>query len=50
MIKHDDMKTKYCNINHIPLLLLDYSKGYVSTNFSDWDNEILNFLKEVKYD
>lgn len=50
MIKHDEMKIKYCNMNNIPLLLLDYSKGYVGTNFNDWDNEILNFLKEVKYD
>lgn len=47
MIIHDNMKKEYCINHNIPLLLLDYSKGFCGTNLQEWDNILNNFIKEI---
>lgn len=47
VITHDKMKKEYCINNNIPLLIFDYSKGQVKTDFIAWDNQILQKLKEI---
>lgn len=48
VITHDKMKKQYCKDNNIPLLILDYSKGQLKTDFTVWDNQILQVLKGDK--
>ena len=42
------MKRIYCKNNNIPLLELDYSKHFFGTNFSEWDELILQFIQDSK--
>lgn len=46
IIKHDQMKKEYCLKNNIPLLQLNYSKGFCGTDFTNWDKIIESFLLE----
>ena len=45
MIQHDILKEQYCKEHNIPLLILDYSKGFTGTKLEKWDTIILDFLK-----
>ena len=37
------MKEEYCLKNNIPLLQLNYSKGFCGTDFTNWDKIIESF-------
>jgi hypothetical protein len=47
IIIHDNMKKQYCINHNIPLLLLNYSKGFCGTNFKEWDNILNNFIVDI---
>lgn len=47
IIIHDDMKKQYCINHNIPLLLLNYSKGFCGTNLEEWDNILNNFIVDI---
>ena len=41
------MKKQYCTNHNIPLLLLNYSKGFCGTNLEEWDNILNNFIVNI---
>lgn len=48
LIRHDKIKSDYCQSHSLPLLLLDYSKGKSGTKKEEINLQLKNFIEEIK--